>query len=153
MIGKPEWFTYRKFGWGASPRTKEGYLYIAAFLVILAGVSGAMATGLLGKTAGAMAFGIIIAVLIIDTLHIMSQLGKVHDERENAHQLIVEMNASFAAIGTIMAIIIYQSVRSAIDVQSTEALAALPFDWTLGAILIAMVAAKSLTSYYLKNKG
>jgi hypothetical protein len=29
MIGNPEWFTYRIFGWGVAPKTWQGWVYVA----------------------------------------------------------------------------------------------------------------------------
>ena len=42
----------------------------------------------------------LLAILLADVLHIMLQLPKTHDERENHHQLLIERNCSFAAIAT-----------------------------------------------------
>ena len=34
MIGKPEWFTYKIFGWGAMPRTWQGLAYVLVSMLI-----------------------------------------------------------------------------------------------------------------------
>ena len=102
MIGKPEWFTYRIFGWGLRPKTKQGWLYILIALII----------GVLTYFIHTIAFFTYVAVLTLDMLHIMTQMGKHADEREKLHHLIVERNCSFAAIAVIVTIILYQSIKN-----------------------------------------
>jgi len=35
MIGKPEWFKYRIFGWGLAPKTWQGYTYVLGIVGII----------------------------------------------------------------------------------------------------------------------
>ena len=106
MIGKPEWFTYRIAGWGILPRTKEGWGYIAAWFAL------ALIIMILpfSKNIKAIGMASVLSIVVIDSLHIMTQLPKVHDERQNYQQLIIERNASFAGVASIAAILLLQIV-------------------------------------------
>ncbi len=145
MIGKPEWFTYRLFGWGIRPKTKEGWLYIAAFVALL------LVVGFIpmGMAAHAWLLGIIVAVLLLDTLHIMVQLPKVSDERENYHQLVIERNCSFAAIAALIIVAAYEAWRNG-GVPSGPW--NLPFDYGIAVVLIVMLVAKVASYAYVKAK-
>jgi len=39
MLGRPEWFTFRVAGWGLAPRTWQGWVYIAGFVILWALIS------------------------------------------------------------------------------------------------------------------
>ena len=79
MIGKPQWFKYRVFGWGVAPKTWQGWVYvaIAAFLI-----AGTLAIGI-NDTTKMWIFSVIIVVFVVDIMVIMTQLPKYSDEREN----------------------------------------------------------------------
>ena len=136
MIGKPEWFTYRIFGWGLRPKTKEGWLYILIAVLIAVGIT------LLpfGEQEKVIAITIFVCIVLLDTLHIMTQIGKVHDEREKMHQLIIERNCSFAAIAALVILAVYQViVIGAIDKG-------------IFIVLGVMVAVKIISTAYVKLK-
>ncbi|HIH37379.1 hypothetical protein J4460_04825 [Candidatus Woesearchaeota archaeon] len=143
MIGKPEWFTYRIFGWGIRPKTKEGWFYILGFLaavmlIVLLPIGQAI------KQAGIF---VLVTILILDSLLIMTHLGEHHDEREKMHQLIIERNCSFAAIAALV-------VAAAIQTYQNRALLSqevLPFDWSILAVLLTMVMTKIITTLYVKK--
>jgi hypothetical protein len=142
MIGKPHWFTYRVFGWGIAPKTWQGFAYVTAAAGIIGG-----ATALTARSA-AMPWvaGGLIALLVIDVLHIMMQLPKVRDERENYHQLLVERNCSFAAVIALASIVLYQTYQNRGMLSGTGT----PFDVSLLVVLGAMLLAKVGTTLYLK---
>jgi hypothetical protein len=139
MIGKPEWFTYRIFGWGLRPKTKEGWIYIITAILIVVGISILPISNLYKMIATFSIAGL----LLIDTLHIMLLLPKLHDERENFHQLLIERNCSFSAIGAIVLIVIYQSL--------TNLDKAVPYDISLMVVLGVMVLAKIVSTVYTKK--
>ncbi len=145
MIGKPEWFTTRKFGWGLGVRSKEGLLYILAALILVVAVSelpiddGA-------KLAGA---GIIVGILLVDTLHIMTKIYTGLDERENKHQLIAETNAAYAGVFILAAIIVYQSVGPIFENRAPDPAVIMPAVVTL----LAMSLVKGSTLFYLEHRG
>jgi hypothetical protein len=143
MIGKPGWFTYRTFGWGIAPKTWQGWVYLAAFAALFGFI---IALGF-NLRAQLWVTGVVLAVLVLDVLHIMVQLPRVHDERENYHQLLIERNCSFAAIVALLAVAVYQSLQN-----GGRALAGsvFPFDWALVVVLGAMLLAKIGSTAYVK---
>ncbi len=144
MIGKPEWFAYRIFGWGLRPKTWQGWLYIAV-LALLIGGSVAAATV---YPPMAWVAGIVLALFLIDMLHIMLQLPKVSDERENYHQLLIERNCSFAAIAALLLVAFYQAYQRR-ALFETASLTSLPFDWSIAVVLLAMFIVKVGSTLYL----
>jgi len=146
MIGKPHWFKYRTFGWGLTPKTWEGWVYIAVAAFLLAGT---FAMGITNPTM-IWLFAIILVILIVDVLVIMTQLPKVSDEKENYHQLVIERNCSFAAIVTLLVIAIYQTYKNTgfLVLQN----GAFPFDISLLIVLGAMLVVKIASTIYVKMK-
>ncbi len=141
MIGKPEWFTYRVFGWGTRPKTWQGWVYIAVWLAIWA----IIAVLPIPNPIKAWILGIVIGIGVLDTLHIMTKLNKVHDERENLHQLIIERNCSFAAIAALVVVAIFQTI-------SNPSVVGIPFDTSIIVVLAAMLVAKVGTTAYVKMR-
>jgi hypothetical protein len=144
MIGKPEWFTYKIFGWGIMPRTWQGFAYvfvsiIIAGIIILAPVATIIKMWLLG---------ILVGAIFLDALHIMTQLQLYHDERQNYHQLIIEKNVSFAAACAVIGGILFQTYQNR-DLIGTGQL---PFDISLGIVLGIMLIVKILSTLYVKSK-
>ncbi len=147
MIGKPEWFKYRTFGWGVTPKTWQGWAYVA---VLAATIGFVMSIGI-NEAIKPWIAGVVILIFVADTIHIMIQLPKVHDERENLHQLIIERNCSFAAIAALVAVALYQAYQSRALFQSGLN-TAIPFDISIAIVLGAMLIAKVLTTLYVKRK-
>ena len=140
MIGKPEWFTYRIFGWGVRPKTWEGWVYgLVAFLIALG-----IAYIPMNIAQKSIVMAVYLGILLLDVLHIMTQLDKHHDERERLHQLIIERNCSFAAVGTLVVIAIYQTMQNYGKI--------IPFDINLMIVLGVMVAVKAITTIYVNVK-
>ncbi len=146
MIGKTEWFTYRKFGWGISPKTWQGWVYVAIVALIFGGTVSAG----INKGISVWIFGIVTGIVLLDILHIMTNLPKVHDERENYHQLVIERNCSFAAIGALIAIAFWQTYQRGLLMNSV--INTIPFDYTLLIVLGAMFVTKVLSVVYVKWK-
>ncbi|MCX6707735.1 MAG: hypothetical protein NT001_06375 [Candidatus Woesearchaeota archaeon] len=147
MIGKPEWFTYRIFGWGIRPKTWQGWVY-AAVAALLIGFIMAAAINNAIKT---WFFGILMAVFVFDILHIMAQLPKVHDERENHHQLIIERNVSFAAIVALVAVALYQTYQNRAIIAASNG-AVFPFDISILIVLGVMLLTKAVSYFYVKTR-
>ncbi|MBU1031047.1 MAG: hypothetical protein ABIC91_08095 [Nanoarchaeota archaeon] len=142
MIGKPEWFTYRIFGWGLRPKTWQGWLYV----VIIMALCGLISLLPAPDNIKSWLFGAVITIFIIDVLIIMTKLSKVHDERENKHQLIIERNASFTAVVAIVAIMLFQVYQNRfLDLE-------MPFDKSLLIVLIVMVVMKGISTIYVNKK-
>lgn len=142
MIGKPKWFTYRIFGWGIRPRTWQGWVYV---LIAIALVGLTMILPL-PQTMKMWLFGIVIGLFVLDVLHIMTLLHKVHDERQNLQQLIIERNCSFVAITTLVVVALFQTY------QNRAMLNQLPFDISLVIVLGAMLLTKIFSTIYVNKK-
>ncbi|MBN1793309.1 hypothetical protein JW826_06515 [Candidatus Woesearchaeota archaeon] len=147
MIGKPEWFKYRIFGWGVAPRTWQGWVYVAAAAAILGFVTAAG----FNEAVKPIVLGVVFTVFIADILHIMMQLPRVSDERENMHQLIIERNCSFAAIAALIGMALWQSYQNK-ALMATGGLASLPFDLSIAVVLGAMLLTKIASTLYVKAK-
>lgn len=140
MIGKPQWFKSRKYGgWGLSPATKEGWIYIAIFIGIVLVIQNLPLDQSI-KTAITSIFGVILALDVID---IMLHLKK--DERESLHEAISERNASWTMVAAMVLIFGYKSITTAINGGGDIELI-----WLIP--IFAGTIAKATTNLYLKNK-
>ncbi|MCM2325136.1 MAG: hypothetical protein NDI94_01615 [Candidatus Woesearchaeota archaeon] len=109
MIGKPEWFQRRKYsGWGLSPKTWQGYAYIAVLIAILFGLQLLPVAG----NTKVIIMIVFAAIIALDTIDIMMRLKK--DEREIVHEAIAERNVAWFIIIVIAVGIAYQSSQSAV---------------------------------------
>jgi len=141
MIGKPEWFGPRKFGWGVGLRTKEGWAY---FAVVIAAVLGISYLPVAPQLKGALSVALV-ALVAIDMLDVMRKVYSRLDEREQKHQLVAERNASFVAVAGFTAYVLYLAF-SAQPQEITKEL--LP----LVGLLVAMAFAKGITLIYLERE-
>ena len=143
MIGKAEWFSPRKFGWGLGLKTKEGIIYIFGIALIISFVAALP----LSLNLKLIAEGIVILLIVIDILDIMTKVYSKLDEREQKHQMIAERNASFVAVVCITAYIIYLVITTI--PQTTALLDKISFP--IG-IILAMAIVKGATLIYLEQK-
>ena len=141
MIGKPEWFTYRIFGWGLRPKKWQGWVYVAVIIAAIALIAYLP----IPESIKVWLFGIAIGIMILDVIHIMPQLAKVHDERQNLNQLYIERNVSFAAVITLIAVGLYQAWKN-------PTATGIPFDYSILIVLIVMVLVKGLSTLWVNNK-
>lgn len=88
---------------------------------------------------------IAMAVLIMDVLHLMMNLPKISDERENYHQLVIERNVSFVALMALLIIAIYQSFQHLGE-------PGLHIDYSILIVVGAMLAAKVISTFYVRSK-
>lgn len=143
MIGKPEWFTYRIFGWGIGPRTWQGWAYLAA-------VAASMGLIKLLPIANAIrmwCFGSLVGLVVLDVILIMTQLDKVHDEREKLQQMIIERNCSFAAVVALIAIAAFQAFKNRHLGKS-----GIPFDISILIVLVVMGVTKIISTWHVRRK-
>ncbi len=143
MFGRPEWFTYRSAGWGLAPQTWQGWVYCGVATAVFLGIpvlplDWRLRVALLAVLGGAM---------FLDVFVIMAQLGKVHDERERLHQLIIERNCSFSAVAALCLALLYQSYQFLRHPGP-----GLPFDPLLLAVLGIMALTKFVSTLYLRWK-
>jgi len=145
MIGKPEWFTTRKFGWGLGVKTKEGLIYIAAIIAIALILAALPIDG----TIKLAAIGIVIVVAILDTLHMMLQVYSRLDEREQKHQMLAETNAAYVGVICLSLYLLYLVVDTGLRNSAPDPLVIMP----VAAVLILMSLAKGGTLMYLWRGG
>ncbi len=143
MLGKPEWFTYRKLGWGITPRSWQGFAYAGVFLALVI----ALASSPLPENTKNILIGIVVALFVVDAIAIWSQLGEHHDERQRLHQLIIERNCSVVAVIALLAVIMFRAWQSRSAVGG-----GLPFDPLLIAVLGGMALTKLISTIYLQMK-
>jgi hypothetical protein len=141
MIGKPEWFARRKYGgWGLTPATWQGWVYIAAMILPL------MVFQALPYWSAEVRFavtGVWVIVLAVDVLDIMMRLKM--DEREKAHEAIAERNAAWYMVIVLAAGLGYDLVVNALQ----QEVYVNPF---IAAALFGAVLVKAATNIYLDKK-
>ncbi len=131
MIGNPKWFNIRKYsGWGLTANCWQGWVYIFAYIIPIVIVSNLN----INPNFKNIFSIIVIAVLIIDTLHMMTQIKK--DERERLHEAVADRNALWFLL---FGLIVWAFIKQVTD----------PF--FIG-ILLGATAIKALTQIYLRDK-
>ena len=140
MIGKPEWFARRKYGgWGLTPKTWQGWAYIALIALPIVLLN-------LVKASGETMFVLTVAwviVIILDVLDIMVKLKK--DEREAQIEAKAERNSAWAMVAVLTAGIGYQVASSAVK-------ATLEVDPFLVAALLGGLVVKAASNAYLERR-
>lgn len=140
MLGKPEWFTRRKYGgWGIFPKTWQGWVYIVIFLIplfIFKSFEWNQKTDTIFTIAWATIF-------LFDCLDIMRQLKK--DEREKIHEAIAERNALWGILIILIIGVFYDIIKSGINQQ----IQLNPF---IIASLVIGLLIKAITNIYLDKK-
>jgi len=141
MFAKPEWFERRKYsGWGLTPKTREGWLYIGAILLPMLLFQMLPFWDVQVRT---VALAIWLAFVAFDVFDTMLHMKK--DERETLHEAIAERNAAWAMILVIALGIVYQAVSSGMAGESR-------IDPILIAVLFAGLAAKAYTNWKLSKE-
>lgn len=131
MIGKSKWFNVRKYsGWGLTPSCWQGWIYILAFIIPIALISNLN----IDSNYKNIFSIIIVGILIIDTLHMMSQIKK--DEREKLHEAIADRNALWFLLFALIAWAFIKQIADPIFIG----------------ILLGATAIKALTQIYLRDK-
>jgi len=141
MIGKPQWFSRRKYtGWGFTPKTWQGWLYI--FVMILPIV---ILTNLKISSTATFIFTIIWALIfVLDFIHIAFNLPK--DEREKMHEAIAERNALWAILTILVIGVAYQAASGVVSTNKPE------IDPVILIALVGGVIAKMISNLYLDRK-
>ena len=131
MIGNPKWFNVRKYsGWGLTPNCWQGWAYIFAFIIPISIISNLNINPYYKNIFSI----IIVALLIIDTLRMMSQIKK--DERERLHEAIADRNALWFLLFGIIAWAFIKQVTDPIFIG----------------VILGATAIKALTQIYLRDK-
>lgn len=141
MIGKPEWFKQRKYtGWGITPKTKEGYIYIAAMMGVLLLFLAIPPLDTRTRIVGTIIWLLVIG---IDSIDIMIRLKK--DERSHMHEAIAERNAAWYMVIVLALGIAYQGITSGLQQR-------LYVDPILVIALFGGLAVKAVSNIYLDKK-
>ncbi len=131
MIGNPKWFNIRKYtGWGLTPNCWQGWAYIIAIvlpLFILDSIS-------INQNIKNVFIIIWASLLLIDLIHIMSQIKR--DERERLHEAIADRNALWFLIFVLLIIVFIKQI----------------IDPIFFAAIIGAMVVKSITHFYLRDK-
>lgn len=131
MIGNPKWFNRRKYtGWGLTPNCWQGWVYIICFIAPLAIINSIP----IDQNIKNILTIIFVGIVLIDVIHMMSQLQK--DERERIHEAIADRNALWFIIFILL---IWAFTKQIVD----------PI--ILVAIVGAMVV-KAATHWWLRDK-
>ncbi|HTB22182.1 MAG TPA: hypothetical protein VK914_05710 [bacterium] len=148
MFGRPEWFTYRTFGWGIKAKTWQGWVYLGVFVALIVGPNFLP----IGPSLKSMITKVVLALGLIDVITIWVLLDKFHDEREQLHQLIIERNCSLAAVSSLCAIMAYRCCQN--QVMPATGMFQLntgrfPFDPLLIVMALVMALTKLASTIYL----
>jgi uncharacterized membrane protein len=141
MIGKAKWFQRRKYsGWGLTPKTWQGWAYIAVIIAIATLIQlfpiGDEQTKIL-ITMG------LVAIILLDIVHIMATMPM--DERDRIHEAIAERNALYAILTALVAGIGWQSFTGVMNGN-------VQIDPIIIVALVLALVAKAATNIYLDRK-
>jgi hypothetical protein len=131
MIGKAKWFNIRKYtGWGLTPNCWQGWAYIIAFIIPVALINNFN----LNENYKNIFSLIVVGVLVVDVLHMMSQIKS--DEREKLHEAIADRNALWFLLFGLISWAFIKQITDPIFI----------------AILLGATAIKAITQIYLRDK-
>jgi cobalamin synthase len=109
MIGKTEWFARRKYtGWGLTPKTWQGWIYIVAMIAPLIVFQAMPQWSTEIRVAVTFMW---FAVFGADVLDIMIHL-KI-DEREKLHEALAERNAAWFMVVVLAVGLAYELTANA----------------------------------------
>ena len=131
MIGKSKWFNPRKYtGWGLTPNCWQGWAYIFAFIIPISIISNLN----INQNYKNIFCLIVVGILLIDTLHMMSQIKK--DERERLHEAIADRNALWFLLFGLIAWAFIKQIMDPLFII----------------ILLGATVIKAITQIYLRDK-
>jgi hypothetical protein len=131
MIANPKWFNLRKYsGWGLTPNCWQGWAYIFAYILPVTIISSLS----LAQNIKNILTIILMAILVIDVLHLMTIIKQ--DERERLHEALADRNALWFMM---FILIIGVFIKQVVDPIFLIAV--------LGATLV-----KAITQFYLRDK-
>jgi hypothetical protein len=114
MFANPKWFKRRKYtGWGISPRTWQGWCYLAIWLGLLVSTTYVMDLFQLNSL---FKLGLICVFIIIMGIDVVDIVRKMQlDEREKQHEAFAERNSCWTIIMVLALGLCYQVVISVIN--------------------------------------
>lgn len=142
MIAKSNWFQRRKYGgWGITPKTKQGWLYI---LVIMAFLIIFQALPFWDDATRTIVTILWTIFLFIDLLPIIISVEK--DELEYKIEAIAERNAAWTMSLILVVGLLYETIFSTINGK-------MQINWFIASALLGGALIKSVTNFYLEKKG
>lgn len=140
-MDRSNWFSRRKYGgWGLTPKTWQGWVYVLVIMIPVFVVSLIPSLTDMQRIVGIMAW---IAVIFIDVSYIMVKMKK--DERETIHEAIAERNALYGVLFVLIIGLLYEMFSAALQEK-------IYIDWwTFGALFVGTIL-KSATNIYLDKK-
>ncbi|HHT9950202.1 TPA: hypothetical protein ACT9K3_003073 [Legionella pneumophila] len=144
MIGNPNWFKRRAYtGWGITPKTWQGWAYIAVITLLIIIIT--LATLFMGiqKKYQLIIMASLLLPVIIDFIDIALNIKL--DEREALHEAIAERNVAWFITFILAGGIVYQAINSALN----NSLYVDPF---MIIALTGATAVKGLSFWYLSDK-
>lgn len=140
MIAKQGWFGRRKYmGWGAFPKTWQGWLYISVLIlpfILMSLLNASAQTQLIIS----IVWGAIVVIAMID---IMASLRT--DEREKIHEAIAERNALWIMLLILAVGVAYQTAAGIVK-------DAIEIDPVIIAALVGGLLVKAISNIYLDKK-
>jgi len=142
MIGKPQWFTRRKYlGWGIQPKTWQGWVYLVGICVPVFLIQFIPQIDENMKNVFLMAWALVILVDIVDIM------ARMHtDEREKVHEAFAERNALWAILAVLVMGFAFQISSNIVKTGTPD------FDPVILAAIVVGLAAKAATNIYLDRK-
>lgn len=132
MIGNPKWFTFRKYGgWGITPKTWQGWAYIAILIAPLIFLkSGNL-------------FMLWLVLVLVELIDIKLKIKK--DERERIHDAIAERNASWFMV---LSLVIGTFIKMALENRLNDP----TIDPVIVVAILGGALVKSVTHWWLRDK-
>lgn len=141
MIAQPKWFSRRKYtGWGVSPSTWQGNVYILCFAVVAAIIQSIPVS----ESLKIVFTGVLVAFICIDVLQVMAKLKL--DELEQKIEAIAERNAAWAMVASTVMSIFYVTTLGK-ELKGVELMPVIIFPIIIGVIV------KGITNYILEKRG
>lgn len=142
MFAKKSWFKTRKYGgWGLSPKTWQGWVYIALIiipLIIFQSLPFWNNETRLYVTVGWIIF------LMLDILPIMVSLRR--DEREYKNEAVSERNAAWFMVMILVIGLLYEIISSALRDE-------IEFNIFIAIALFGGALVKTISNIYLDKRG
>jgi len=144
MFANPKWFKRRKYtGWGITPASWQGWLYLLGFLSFILIVYSVLHSFGVKQEYTIVVVAFLMALMVVDAVIIMCRLTK--DERQTQHEAIAERNATWAMVIIIGIGVIFQVIVGIINQNFS-------LDPFLIVALLCGVLAKGITNWFLIDK-
>lgn len=141
MIAKVAWFNRRKYtGWGLTPRTWQGILYILTIVIVIFFISSLS----INETIKMALTGAWVIFVLVDILWVMASIKL--DEREQKIEAIAERNASWAMVGSTILSIVYITTIGK-NLKGIDIVPVLIFPLIIGVIV------KGVSNFVLDRQG